>query len=123
MDWTDLTRLLDTVDGKWDLGVLANLEDGPKQPTRLCAAINEQIRDTGHVLDPKVLNSTLQRMAEHGLVEHRQLASFPRSTLYSLTPQAYDMIAFLDGMDAWYDARRRYWRTRSEDVMHGPGPA
>lgn len=117
-DWTALTELLDTVDGKWDLGILANLEAGPLRPTQLCEAINDQVRDTGHILDLTVLTNTLKRMVDDGLVDHREVAKFPRTTLYSLTPQAYEVLAVLEGLDAWYAARRRYWRLQADEVMH-----
>jgi DNA-binding HxlR family transcriptional regulator len=107
------------VDGKWDLGILANLEAGPMRPTHLCQLINEQVRETGHVLDRTVLIATLKRMTEDGLVEHREVARFPRATMYSLTPEAYEMLAAFDGLDAWYEARRRWWQQQTEAVMHG----
>jgi DNA-binding HxlR family transcriptional regulator len=121
VNWTELTELLDTVDGKWDLGILANLESGPMRPTHLCRVINDQVGGTGHVLDPAVLTNTLTRMIEDGLVEHREVSRFPRTTLYSLTPHAYDVVAVLKGVDAWYAARRWYWQRRADEVMHrGP---
>jgi hypothetical protein len=43
VNWTELTELLDTVDGKWDLGILANLEAGPIRPTQLCRMINDEV--------------------------------------------------------------------------------
>jgi DNA-binding HxlR family transcriptional regulator len=77
VNWTKLTELLDTVDGKWDLGILANLEAGPMRPTDLCEVINDEVRETGHVLDPAVLTNTLRRMIDDGLIEHRELSRFP----------------------------------------------
>ena len=118
MSWTELTELLDSVDGRWDLGVLANLESGPMQPTHLCKVINDQVRGTGRVLDRAVLTNTLKRMIEDGLVEHHEVSRFPRTSLYSLTPYAYEMLAILEGIDAWYAVRRRYWQRRTDDVMH-----
>lgn len=121
-NWTELTELLNTVDGKWDLGVLANLEAGPMRPAQLCRVINEEVRETGHTLDPAVLSGTLKRMIEDGLVEHREISRFPRTTLYSLTPHAYEIVALLKGIDAWYAARRQYWQRRTDQVMHGRSP-
>jgi DNA-binding HxlR family transcriptional regulator len=46
VDWTELTDLLDTIDGKWDLGILANLEAGPMRPADLCRTINDQVQGT-----------------------------------------------------------------------------
>jgi DNA-binding HxlR family transcriptional regulator len=121
VNWTDLTALLDTVDGKWDLGILANLEAGPMRPTDLCDVINDEIRETGHVLDLAVLTNTLRRMIEDGLIEHREVSRFPRTTLYWLTPHAYEMVAILKGIDAWYAARRQHWQRRTDEIMHrGP---
>jgi DNA-binding HxlR family transcriptional regulator len=121
VDWTELTELLDSIDGKWDLGILANLEAGPMRPTELCKVINQQVRETGHVLDRAVLTNTLKRLIDDDLIEYREIAGFPRTTLYSLTAHAYDVIAVLNGIDAWYAARRRYWRRRTDEVMHhGP---
>jgi DNA-binding HxlR family transcriptional regulator len=62
--------------------------------------INEEVRETGHVLDPGVLSSTLKRMVEDGLVEHREISRFPRTALYSLTPHAYEVVALLKGTSA-----------------------
>jgi DNA-binding HxlR family transcriptional regulator len=67
------------------------------------------------------LTITLKRMIEDGLVDHREVSRFPRTTLYSLTPQAYEVLAALEGVDAWYAARRRYWQQRTDEVMQrGP---
>ena len=118
MEWPELTDFLATFDGKWDLGILANLEAGPMRPAELCRVINDEVRGTGHVLDPGVLASTLKRLIDDGLVEHRDVASFPRTALYSLTPDAYDLVAVLNGVDAWYAARRRYWQQRTDAIMH-----
>jgi DNA-binding HxlR family transcriptional regulator len=57
-------------------------------------------------------------MIDDGLVEHQDVASFPRTALYSLTPHAYDMVAILNGIDAWYAARRQYWQRRTDAIMH-----
>lgn len=67
-----------------------------------------------------MLTSTLKRMVADGLVEHREVSRFPRTTLYSLTPHAYEVVALLNGIDAWYAARRRYWQRRTDEVMRGP---
>jgi len=121
VNWTKLTELLDTVDGKWDLGILANLEAGPMRPTDLCEVINDEVRETGHFLDPAVLTNTLRRMIDDGLIEHREVSRFPRASLYSLTPYAYEVVAILNGVDAWYAARRWHWQRRTNQIMHrGP---
>src|SRR6266540_3758958 len=99
VNWTDLTEFLDSVDGRWDLGILANLEPGAMRPKDLYKAINEQARDTGHVLSHAFLNETLKEMRREGLVVRHAIAGFPPAVKYSLTPWAYDVMASMGGLD------------------------
>jgi DNA-binding HxlR family transcriptional regulator len=126
VNWTDLTEFLDSVDGRWDLGILTNLEPGPMRPKDLCKAINEQARDTGHALAPAVLNETLKTMRKEGLVVRHASAGFPPAVRYSLTVWAYDVMASMAsmaGVDAWYVARRRYWQERARPAHLSARPA
>ena len=104
MEWPQTKALLDSVNGKWVLAVLANLKHGPMRPRDLVEAINTQSPQQ-HLAEP-VLAKTLTRMTARGLLERHEESRLPWVVRYELTPWARELLTALAGLDTWYGRRR-----------------
>lgn len=108
MNWRHLMMVLAPVRGRWDLAVLANLEQRATRPGDLIEAINTQAGNAdGHRISWKVLIDTLRRLEEEGHVGHREVSRLPRETRYWLLPSGRRLVAALNRLDAWYEADER----------------
>jgi DNA-binding HxlR family transcriptional regulator len=105
MNWQHLSIVLAPVRGRWDLAVLANLEQCEARPGYLIEAINAQAgNEDGHQISWKVLIDTLRRLEDEGHVAHREVSRVPRETRYWLLPRGRRLVAALNRLDAWYVA-------------------
>jgi DNA-binding HxlR family transcriptional regulator len=109
MNWRHLMVVLAPVRGRWDLAVLANLEQRETRPGDLIEAINAQAGNTdGHRISWKVLIDTLRRLEEEGYVGHREVSRLPRETRYWLLPSGRRLVAALNRLeDAWNETDER----------------
>jgi DNA-binding HxlR family transcriptional regulator len=99
MDWAGAQLTVSLVSGKWDIRVLAALEQGPKR-------YNELSRRVG--MRHKVLTETLQRLECIGLIGRHVSAASPPEVRYELTPLACSLADLLTPLGHW---ARDNWET------------
>ncbi|WP_231330682.1 winged helix-turn-helix transcriptional regulator [Actinomadura graeca] len=88
------TRLaLDVLSGTWTGVVLWTLRDGPLRPGEL------QTRIGG--IRHKVLNGTLRRLEQNGLVTRRRYAEAPPRVEYELTAPGRGLLGPLSALGSW----------------------
>ncbi|MGP4027826.1 winged helix-turn-helix transcriptional regulator [Actinomadura sp. 3N407] len=88
------TRLgLDLLSGTWTGVVLWTLRTGPMRP--------RQLRDRIGGISHKVLNETLRRLEQNGLVTRRRYAEAPPRVEYELTGPGRGMLEPLFALSRW----------------------
>ncbi|TMR07091.1 helix-turn-helix transcriptional regulator [Actinomadura soli] len=88
------TRLgLDLLSGTWTGVVLWTLRNGPLRPREL----QDRIGGISH----KVLNGTLRRLEQNGLVTRRRYAEAPPRVEYGLTEPGRGMLEPLVALSRW----------------------
>ncbi|MDA0567950.1 helix-turn-helix transcriptional regulator [Streptomonospora sp. S1-112] len=77
----------------WNSVVLLGLRTGPRRP--------RELRDEIGGISAKVLNQTLRRLADSGLVERRAYAEAPPRVEYGLTPLGETLMEPLAALATW----------------------
>ncbi|MFF4480057.1 winged helix-turn-helix transcriptional regulator [Streptomyces melanosporofaciens] len=77
----------------WTAVVIFGLREGPRRPGELREAIGG--------ISPKVLNDTLRRLEDDGLVERRRYAEAPPRVEYALTPLGETLLGPVEALGAW----------------------
>ncbi|MFI6152675.1 winged helix-turn-helix transcriptional regulator [Kitasatospora sp. NPDC051170] len=86
----------EVIANRWDSVVVYVLgEGGPMRPRALLARIGG--------ISPKVLNETLRRLEDNGLVEHRRYAEAPPRVDYALTAAGTALLGPIRALGAWAD--------------------
>ncbi|MET8013352.1 helix-turn-helix domain-containing protein [Streptomyces sp. NPDC005271] len=99
----------------WTAVVVFGLRDGPRRPGELRAAIGG--------ISAKVLNDTLRRLEDDGLVERHRYAEAPPRVEYGLTPLGLTLLGPIEALGAWaleygdavVEAQERAERQRERD--------
>jgi len=112
--WRDSHRLVQLLDGRWTLAVLAELANGGRRYQDLDSSLD----DVSH----KVLTDTLRRAERDGLVvRHLDPSRVETATLYQLTELGRSLDEPLAVLDRWVEdnwslveAARRRWSQRSD---------
>jgi DNA-binding HxlR family transcriptional regulator len=98
LDWRAVQARLDPVRHRWDLAILANLdEDEGCCPADLRAVINGQAGE-GRRLSPQVLSGRLRELEGAGYVRHEDLTVIPLVRVYYLLPPARGLLSELSGI-------------------------
>ncbi|OPF70500.1 transcriptional regulator [Streptomyces antioxidans] len=77
----------------WTGVVIIGLREGPRRPGQLREAIGG--------ISPKVLNDTLRRLEDDGLVERHRYAEAPPRVEYGLTPLGETLLGPMKALGAW----------------------
>ncbi|MFE5123669.1 winged helix-turn-helix transcriptional regulator [Streptomyces sp. NPDC056669] len=77
----------------WTAVVIFGLREGPRRPGELREAIGG--------ISPKVLNDTLRRLEDDGLVVRRRYAEAPPRVEYALTPLGETLLGPVEALGAW----------------------
>ena len=86
-------NVLDLIDGRWVLPILAALHSGPLRRNALRQTL-------GSVAD-KVLTETLRRMEEQQLIIRSAWPTVPVEVRYALAPRARRLEPLLAAIDSW----------------------
>lgn len=78
---------------RWNALALWHLSTGPKRFGELAALLPG--------ITAKTLTERLEGLAARGLVVRAESATFPRRTLYRLTPDGEGIVAILDRIEVW----------------------
>jgi DNA-binding HxlR family transcriptional regulator len=84
---------VDLVGHTWSLVVLHGLRPGPARPRDLLTQIGG--------ISPKVLNQTLYRLRQSGLVERREYAEAPPRVDYTLTSLGRSLLEAFEPLALW----------------------
>lgn len=117
MNWQRFMTLMDTIRGRWDVAILANLAAGTSRPSDLLDAINAQSM-SGHRLTWKVMRERLRHLEQAGYVGRQDISRFPRETRYWMTGFACRLLTELDALDTWYAANAPSLRTAAPRQVH-----
>ncbi|MGH3761024.1 winged helix-turn-helix transcriptional regulator [Actinophytocola sp.] len=106
--------------GQWTVAVLAALALGETRRKDLLPAINavdERVGRVSHArpLTDRVLEDTLRRMQEDGLIGKRAEPGPFGATWYSLTPTGYSLLSALRPLAEWAQENRYSRRRQSGD--------
>ncbi|GAA1291603.1 winged helix-turn-helix transcriptional regulator [Saccharothrix xinjiangensis] len=101
-----LDGLFRLLGGKWDTAILATLAAGPLHWSEIRAEVHRCCEldrgGTGATLHDSILSRALRRMQRDGLVLRvEEVAVFPRSVTYALTPAAQCLIDKLTPVAEW----------------------
>ncbi|WP_413798472.1 winged helix-turn-helix transcriptional regulator [Streptomyces iranensis] len=77
----------------WTAVVIFGLREGPRRPGELREAIGG--------ISAKVLNDTLRRLEDDGLVERHRYAEAPPRVEYGLTPLGESLLGPIEALGAW----------------------
>lgn len=107
--WTSSQRVIGVIDGRWTLGVLAELVNGGRR--------YQDLHDALDGISYKMLTETLRRAERDGLVaRHLDPGRIETATLYELTDLGRSLDVPLAAMAEWADrnwqsveAARRHW--------------
>ncbi|MGW5445453.1 winged helix-turn-helix transcriptional regulator [Streptomyces asiaticus] len=77
----------------WTAVVIFGLREGPRRPGELREAIGG--------ISAKVLNDTLRRLEDDGLVERHRYAEAPPRVEYGLTPLGETLLGPVEALGAW----------------------
>jgi len=83
----------DLLTGTWTAVVLFGLREGPRRPGELRAAIGG--------ISAKVLNETLRRLEDDGLVERHRYAEAPPRVEYDLTALGRTLLGPIEALGSW----------------------
>jgi DNA-binding HxlR family transcriptional regulator len=108
-------HLIELLEGRWTLAVLAELQDGGRRYQELDDALDG--------VSHKVLTDTLRRAERDGLVvRHLDPARVDTATLYQLTDLGRSLDEPLTALERWGDttwphveAARQRWESRLSD--------
>lgn len=92
IDWAGAQAAISLISGKWDLGILAALDNGPKR-------YNELSRHVG--IRHKVLTDTLQRLESTGFISRSVHDGNPPEVRYELTFLAHSLRDPLEVIAHW----------------------
>ena len=85
----------DVIGGRWVMVVLHALRDGPVRPADLLGRIGG--------IRSKVLNETLRKLRDDGLVDRRAYREAPPRVVYELTDLGRSLLVPLDALARWAD--------------------
>lgn len=89
-----IRNVLARIGDKWSLLVLYTLE---KHSVMRFNSLRKNIPD----ISQKVLATTLRVLEEDGFVKREVYAEIPPRVEYSLTPRAYSLLPYVDGLIGW----------------------
>lgn len=104
LNWRGVLTRLAPIRHRWDLAILANLEEGIDSPAELLEVINGQA-GVGRQLSPQVLSGRLRRLEEAGYVGYAEISRILRRRRYWLLPRGRRLLDALNLLDAWYEAQ------------------
>jgi DNA-binding HxlR family transcriptional regulator len=105
LDWTGILARLDLARHRWDLGILANLdEDDGRQTAELLARVNRQAGGR-HRLTPQVLSVRLRALEARGFIRHADRSRLPLVRVYMLQPPGRERLRALSGLASWDESQ------------------
>jgi DNA-binding HxlR family transcriptional regulator len=107
---TSVRTVLDLLEGRWVLLILAALRSGPLRRN----ALRQRL---GSVAD-KVLTETLRRMEEQHLITRSAWPTVPVEVNYALAPRALRLEPLLVSMDGWAQTDRFSVQQHKDEPEH-----
>jgi DNA-binding HxlR family transcriptional regulator len=105
LDWTGILARLDLARHRWDLGILANLDEADgRQTAELLARVNTQAGGR-HRLTPQVLSVRLRALEARGHIRHADRSRLPLVRVYMLEPPGRELLHVLSGLASWDESQ------------------